>query len=266
MDNEVSRPGVTAILLAGSRPGPDPLAMAAGVTLKTLIPIAGEPMINRPARVLVDHPMVEKLVVLTQSAQPFLDDPATRWLGEHPRIRFETSGRGIASSLLPLLERADVTLPWLVTTADHVLLNAAMIDQFVTQAGGRDIAVAMVERQTLLARYPNSRRTWLKFRDGWWSGANLFWFGSAKAARIVRLWQEVEQDRKKGWKVIAAFGPAALLGALTRVGTLRGGIVRVGKRFGLAAELVVMDQPEACIDADKSEDIVLIEKILARRP
>lgn len=265
MDNSNSHPGITAILLAGSRPGVDPLAAAAGVGLKTLIPVAGQAMINRPARALVDHSAIERLVILTQSPQPFLDDPATRWLGEHPKIRFEESGRGIASSLLPLLERADIGLPLLVTTADHVLLDAAMLDQFVAQAWGQDIAVAMVERTTLLARYPHSRRTWLKFRDGWWSGANLFWFGSAKAARIVGLWQEVEQDRKKGWKIIAAFGPVALLGAVTRIGTLRGGIARVGKRFGLTARLVAMDQPEACIDADKPDDIVLIEEILAAR-
>jgi GTP:adenosylcobinamide-phosphate guanylyltransferase len=265
MDKSASHPGITAILLAGSRPGVDPLAAAAGVTLKTLIPVGGEAMINRPARALVDHPAIGRLIILTQSPQPFLDDPATRWLGEHPDICFEESGQGIASSLLPLLERPDIGLPLLVTTADHVLLDAAMLDRFVAQARGSDIAVALVERATLLARYPQSRRTWLKFRDGWWSGANLFWFGSAKAARIVGLWREVEQDRKKGWKIIAAFGPIALLGAATRMSSLRGGIVRVGKRFGLAARLVAMDQPEACIDADKPDDILLIEAILADR-
>jgi GTP:adenosylcobinamide-phosphate guanylyltransferase len=258
-------PGITAILLAGSRPGVDPLAAAAGVALKTLIPVAGDAMINRPARALLAHPAIARLVILTQSPDPFLADPATRWLGEHPDVRFETSGRGIASSLLPLLDRPDMALPLLVTTADHVLLDAAMLDQFVAQALGADIAVAMVERTGLLARYPQSRRTWLKFRDGWWSGANLFWFGSTKARSIIALWQEVEQDRKKGWKILAAFGPLALLGAVLRISTLRGGIARVGRRFGLVARLVAMAQAEACIDADKPDDILLIEAILADR-
>jgi hypothetical protein len=134
------------------------------------------------------------------------------------------------------------------------------------EAAGADIAVAMVERRTLLARYPDSRRTWLKFRDGWWSGANIFWFGSSRARSVVALWQEVEQDRKKGWKILSAFGPLALLGAVLRISTLRGGIARVGRRFGLTARLVAMDKAEACIDADKPEDVVLIEQILAKRP
>ncbi|NWK96021.1 4-diphosphocytidyl-2C-methyl-D-erythritol synthase [Sphingobium lactosutens] len=254
---------VTAILLAGARPIPDPLAVAAGVPVKPLAPVGGEPMINRPARALLDHPAIGQMVVLTQRPDVFVADPATAWLSTHPRVRFETGGQGIASSLLALMEQGGLPFPLLLTTADHVLLDLAMLDQFVAEAQGADIAVAMVERATLLARYPESRRTWLKFRDGWWSGANIFWFGSAKARPVIALWQEVEQDRKKGWKILSAFGPFALIGALLRILTLRGGIARIGRRFGLTARLVAMDSPEACIDADKPADVTLIESILA---
>ncbi|MFZ2997321.1 nucleotidyltransferase family protein [Sphingobium sp.] len=258
-------PPITAILLAGSRPGADPLAVAMGVSIKPLAPVAGEAMINRPARALLAHRAVGQVIVLTQSSAPFAADPATAWMTDHPRIRFEASGAGIASSLIALLDRGDVPFPMLVTTADHVLLDGAMLDQFVAEAQGSDIAVAMVDRTTLLARYPQSRRTWLKFRDGWWSGANIFWFGSAKAQPVIALWQEVEQDRKKGWKILSAFGPVALVGALLRISTLRGGIARVGRRFNLTARLVAMAQAQACIDADKLSDVELIEQIIAQK-
>jgi GTP:adenosylcobinamide-phosphate guanylyltransferase len=256
---------VTAILLAGARPIPDPLAIAAGVPVKPLAPVGGEPMINRPARTLLDHPAIGRLIVLTQRPDVFAADPATAWLADHPRVRFERGGQGIAASLLALMAAGDLPFPLLLTTADHVLLDGRMLDQFVGEAQGADIAVAMVERKTLLARYPESRRTWLKFRDGWWSGANIFWFGSAKARPVIALWQEVEQDRKKGWKIVSAFGPFALIGALLRILTLRGGIARMGRRFGLIARLVAMNSAEACIDADKPADVTLIEAILAGR-
>ncbi len=261
----MTTPPVTAVLLAGSRPTPDPLAVAAGVPVKPLVPVAGLPMIDRPARALLAHPAVGQIIILTQRPDLYAADPATAWLALEPRIRFETGGQGIAASLLDLIERPEIRFPLLLTTADHVLLDAAMLDQFTGKAQGADVAVAMVERRTLLARYPASSRTWLKFRDGWWSGANLFWFGSGKARRIIALWLEVEQDRKKGWKILAAFGPLALLGAVLRISTLRGGIARVGRRFGLTARLVAMDAPEACIDADKPDDIVQIEAILAQK-
>ena len=44
---------ITAILLAGSRPGVDPLAERAGVAAKALVPIGGQPMIDRPLRALL---------------------------------------------------------------------------------------------------------------------------------------------------------------------------------------------------------------------
>ncbi len=262
--SEPASPNVTAVLLAGVRPIPDALAEAAGVKAKPLVPVAGEPMINYPARALLAHPAIGRVLILTQSPALYAANPATAWLGDHPKVVFETGGAGIASSLLALMDRADSPFPLLMTTADHVLLDRAMLDQFIAQATGADIAVAMVERETLLARYPASRRTWFKFRDGWWSGANIFWFGSAKARPVIALWQDVEQDRKKGWKILAAFGPFALIGAALRLLTLRGGIARIGRRFGLVARLVAMDRAEACIDADKGEDVALIEQILAR--
>ena len=256
---------ITAILLAGSRPGSDPLAQAAGVAVKPLAPVAGEPMINRPARALLSHPAIGRVLILTQTPELYAAHAATAWLAEHSGVRFEKSAGGIASTLIGLLDRGDPPFPLLVTTADHVLLDRDMLDQFVAEASGADLAMAMVERTTLLASYPGSRRTWLKFRDGWWSGANLFWFGSARVRPVVSLWQEVEQDRKKGWKILAAFGPVALLGALLRILTLRGGVARIGRRFGLSARLVAMAKAEACIDADKVEDVTLIEQILAAR-
>ena len=256
---------IVAILLAGSRPGTDPLAQAAGVAIKPLAPVAGEPMINYPARALLSHPAVGKLLILTQTPDLLTDHPATAWIASHPKTMFEKSGAGIASTLMTLIDRPGMTFPLLVTTADHVLLDSDMLDQFVGEAKGADLAVAMVERATLLARYPASRRTWLKFRDGWWSGANLFWFGGPQVRPVLALWQEVEQDRKKGWKILSAFGPVVLLGALLRILSLRAGIARVGRRFGLAARLVAMARAEACIDADKVDDVILIERILAER-
>lgn len=265
-----SATGLTAILLAGSRPGRDPIADAAGVPAKPLARVGGLPMIDRPARALLAHPAIGRLVILTQQADLFAADEATRWLAEHPAVTFARSGSGISQSLLDLLDDGQMPrplpLPLLVTTADHVLLDAAMLDQFIAAAQGADLAVGLVERTTLLAHYPQSRRTWLKFRDGWWSGANLFWLGSDRVRTALALWRTVEQDRKKGWRVIAAFGPLLLVGALLRLYTLAGGIRRAGRRLGLNARLVPMAQAEACIDADKPEDIILIETILASRP
>lgn len=251
---------ITAIVMAGSRPGPDPLLDGSGVATKALLPIAGEAMLVHVVRALRASPRVGAITVLAQNSRSLAADPA---LVAFEDVRFADSGQGISASLAAALPDDDA--PVLVTTADNVLLTPSMIAEFLDGAADSDVAVAMVERTVLLARYPESRRTWLKFRGGWWSGANLFRLRGRRARPLLDFWGRIERDRKKGIKIIAAFGPALLIGVLLRLLTIHQGVARAGRRFGVKARIVPMSAAEACIDADKPEDIVLIEKIMRDR-
>ncbi len=255
--------GLDIIVLAGSRPGPDPLRDAYGVATKALIPIAGEPMLSRTLRPLLARGDVGRVTVLAQQLDILRADPGLGWAVADPRMRFAGSGAGISQSLLDLQAAGEMRFPTILTTADNVLLSGAMLDALVAGARGHDLAVAMVERRVLRARYPESRRTWLRFAGGAWSGANLFWLGSERALEAVRLWRGIEQDRKKGRRVIGAFGPLLLALAMLRVMSLPCALAWAGRRLGLDAVLVPLAEAEACIDADKPEDIALIERILA---
>lgn len=255
----------TIIILAGSRPGRDPLAAAAGVPIKALVPVGGRPMIDAVARTVLAHPLVGTVVVMAQQPEILTQNPQTQWLAYEERIVFAESGGGISQSLLDWTGANPSAFPLLVTTADHVLLTGAMIDAFIAGTGDADIAAAMVERRVMMCAYPESRRTWLRFRGGAWSGANLFWLGSPRAARVLEKWREIERNRKKGWKIVLAFGPVLLLCAALRLLSIGGAIARAGRRLGVSARIVPMPMAEACIDADKPEDIVLIERILAGR-
>ena len=254
----------TALLLAGQRPGTDPLAAHFGETWKALVEVGGEPMLSRVARALLASPSIDRIVVLAQSPEALTARPGTAWLASESRIAFTASVASISQSVSNVAGRA---APWpvLVTTADHALLTPEMVEDFVAAAGDADIAVALVERRTLLARYPGNRRTWLKFRGGAYSGANLFALTGERARAALDLWARVEQDRKKGWKLVAAFGPWLLLRALTRTITLHAGLAAAGRRLGLSARAVVLPQAEAAIDVDKPADHKLAEAILTAR-
>ena len=256
---------ITAIILAGSRPGRDPLAAAAGVPTKALVPIAGRPMVDHVTRTLLSHPRIGTIVLMAQQPEMLAQDPQTAWLAREERIVLSPSGGGISQSLLDWTGANPSAFPLLVTTADNVLLTGEMIDAFIAGVAEADIAAAMVERRVLMRAYPDSRRTWLRFRGGAWSGANLFWLGSPRAARVLEKWREIEQDRKKGWKIVLAFGPVLLLAAALRLLTVHRAIARAGRILGVRARIVPMPIAEACIDADKPEDIVLIERIIAKR-
>lgn len=224
-------------------------------------------MLDRVVRTLTDHPRIATVAILSQQGQDGLaTHPQTAWIAGHPQVRFVNSGSGISQSILDAIESKAITLPVLVTTVDNVLMNSMIIDAFLHGIDpASDVAVAMVERTTLLAAYPHSRRTWLRFRGGAYSGANLFWLASARARGALNLWRSVEQDRKKGWKILSLFGPALLAGAALRMLSIHSATKRAGARLGLQAQVVALPIAEACIDADKAEDVMLIEQILAAR-
>lgn len=249
--------GWTALLLAGSRPGGDPFAESNGVKAKALIPVAGEPMIARPVRALLENARISQVRVLAQDGA--LLAPA---LPSDARLTVEESGATIAATLEAILADPTTHYPLLVTTADHALLDGAMIEDFCAHAAGADVAIGLVERRPLMARLPQTKRTWIGFRGGAYSGANLFAFGSAKAALAVGLWREVEQDRKKGWKLLTALGLPGLLG-LARLRTLDQTLGAMGRKLGISLRSVQLANPLAAVDVDKPADLVLVEAILA---
>lgn len=250
----------SALLLAGSRP---PLRSDKRDRLdgtKARILVRGEPMILRPLRALLESRQIGEVSILTQdiaSLKPVIPPD--------PRVRFAKSNSTIAATIAALIERGDINYPALVTTADHALLDPAMVDHFTRESQGADLAIGVVDRRVVDARFPQTRRTWIGFRGASYTGANLFALGSARAANAVERWRSVEQDRKKGLQVLSALGPSLLLGAVLKLRTLHQSASAVGRKLGLTVRIVEFTDPKAAIDVDKDADLTLVEAILAGR-
>ncbi|HEV2567310.1 nucleotidyltransferase family protein [Sphingomonas sp.] len=246
---------ITAIILAGERPGGDPLAREAGYPAKALIPLHGEPLVRRVAEAASQVAEIGSIRVLAQ--QPDLIAPALAGTG----AAVGRSEATIAQTIRSLL--ADGATRLLVTTADNALVTDDMLSHFLAHATEVDVAVGLVERNTLLARFPESRRTWLRFRGGAYSGANLFWVKDAAVLPLLDLWAEVEQQRKRASAIIGMLGPALSIGVGLRLLSLDQAMARAGKRFGLDIRGVPLPFAEACIDIDKMDDLHLATAILA---
>jgi CTP:molybdopterin cytidylyltransferase MocA len=78
------------------------------------------------------------------------------------------------------------------------------------------------------------------------------------------LWREVEQDRKKGWRLLLALGWPGLLGLL-RMRTLDQTLAAMGRKLGLTLRAVRLDDPLAAVDVDKPQDYELVSAMLERR-
>ncbi len=253
--------GWTAVLLAGSRPGGDAFAQAQGVALKAQVPVAGVPMIARVAETLLSCSAIARIVVLTQ--EPELLRPL---LPPSPRIGLERSQATIAATVRRFAETDLAPWPLFVTTADHALLTSDTVAAFLEQVTVRhDVAVGVVAKAVVRRRFPDNRRTWLRFGDGDFTGANLFALTGPRALAAIGFWAEVEQDRKKGWRLVAKLGPGLLVRTLLRRVSLQGAMDAAGARLGVRLHAVALDNPLAAVDVDKASDLELATAVLEGR-
>ncbi|HMJ93340.1 MAG TPA: HAD-IB family phosphatase [Allosphingosinicella sp.] len=255
----------SAVLLAGTRSERDPLAAQFQVGMKALVPVAGAPMIGHVVRTLAASPSIGRILILAQDLE-LLRGGDLSWIADMPQVELCVSGSGIADSLVQVVGTAAAPYPVLVTTADHPLLTVDMIEYFIRKSAHSDISLGVVDRQLLSRSYPKSRRTWLHFADGDYTGANLFSVRTDRAADGLRVLAKAETHRKSQLRLLRHFGPGLALGALTRTLSLHEVVDRGGGRFGLKAATVVMPFAEAGIDVDRPDDHELAERILSERP
>ena len=255
-------PPYTALVLAGTRPGGDPLAAHAGVSHKALIEVGGVPMLLRVLRALAASPAVSRIVVVIDRAEVMAGFPP---VGKPVTVMPAASGpsASVAAAL------ASEGMPLLVTTADHALLQADWVDEFVaaTQRDPRaDAFAALARRESVLAAAPDTARTWLRFADGAFSGCNLFLLRGAAASGLVALWQQLEAERKRPLTLLRRLGLAYVLRYRLGWLTLPQALARLGRLARARLSPVVLADGRAAIDVDKPVDLELVRRLIGAAP
>jgi GTP:adenosylcobinamide-phosphate guanylyltransferase len=245
----------SALILAGSRGPADPVARAAGVALKAFAPVAGRPMIEHVTDALRAVPEIGDIAASIPPEAPPL--PAGV-------LRFD-AGPGPSASALAAFDRLGP--PLLVTAADHPLLTPAMIADLLAAAGasGSDAVAAVCPRAAVEAAGNPAPRTWIRFSDGAVSGANLFALATPRARGAILLWQRLETERKRPWRMAWRIGPATLGRYLA--GRLDGAAAAraLGQAAGCSAAFALIHHPDAAHDVDSAEDIAFAEMRLRAR-
>jgi GTP:adenosylcobinamide-phosphate guanylyltransferase len=259
-------PPFTAVVLAGDRSVGDPVARAAGVNSKSLTPVGGRPMVLR---------VIDALEAARESEGIILCGPAKSTVEGEKELRvridcgmvkwMESQATPSSSTYHALLSLPDST-PVLVTTSDHALLTAEMVDYFCSGArqSNKDVVVGLARHESVTAAYPETKRTAIPLADGSYCSCNLFAFLTSEARSAAHFWRRVERQRKKTLRVIAGFGWLNFLLYVLKRPTLAQGLELISRRLGLRAGAVVLPFPEAAVDVDTLSDWKLVESIVAR--
>lgn len=260
----MSRDGLTLLVLAGKRDGAsDPLAVAAGVSHKCLVPIAGRPLIAHVLEVVGDAPQVGEIIVSIDAAATIADLPEVRQLVADGRLRIAEARHNLVDSVVDAL--ADAAFPAVVTTADNVLLTAQAIADINRRPHDADVRVAMARRENVLAAHPEGQRRFYRFRSSEYSNCNLYWLGNRAALDAVEIFRGGGQFAKHPARIVAAFGLVNLLRLRLGWDSLGGAFARLSRRFGLTLHPVLMADGALAIDVDNERTHRIAGELLARR-
>lgn len=255
-----------AIVLAGDRGPNDPLVQrfdAGGC--KAMLKIGGVAMLERVLHALQLARSVQGIAIVgppreqlasSASISALLQEAAIDW---HPPLATPSRSAFQALQALPAEQ------PVLLTTADHPLLTAQIVDNFCSASLARsvDVCIGLAPYELVHKAIPTMHKTVLRFKDGEYCGCNLFAFLTPKGRTAAQQWQQVERQRKSPLRVLRLLGVKAVcqyaLGQLTLAGALAG----LSKRLGLRVGAVLLQDAHAAIDVDSIDDYELVQKQFA---
>lgn len=253
------------LVLAGRRASSlDPLAAAAGVTHKSLVPVAGVPMVGR---------------VLKTIAAAFPDAPIHLSVEDFDVVAAETTVARLSAEgrIVPVEAQHNIVdsviaaagttgFPLVITTADNVLLTPEALHGLVAEGakGEADAIVVMAEKTDIRAAHPDGQRRFYEFKDGGFSNCNLFWLGSERALRATDSFREGGQFAKYPARIVKAFGLINLIRFRLGIDPIHRAFRAISRRFGVRVVPWIVSDGRLAIDVDNERTHRVAEEIIAR--
>jgi GTP:adenosylcobinamide-phosphate guanylyltransferase len=262
--------GLDALVLAGRRAGEDPFAARHGATHRALIEVRGIPMLERVLAALRAVPRIRRIAISTDAPEELGACRAIAARLAAGDVSLLRAAGSPAQSVLAALDEPGpgrAAPPLLLTTADHALLQPEMVERVLDAAAdsSADLVAAFVPADLVRARFPGSRRTYVPFRDGAVSGANLYVLLRPAGIGAVAFWRRSEAIRKRPWRLAGLLGPGALLRFALRRPELDTAMRELSRAAGARIEAIRLPFAEAAVDVDREADLELAERILAAR-
>ena len=268
MDDTGQQPRFQALVLAGDRGATDPLLAQSEACCKAMIEIDGTPMVLRVLAALDAAESIDGRMLSGPKPEQLAIEPGVGRLVESGEIDWCEPRTTPSTSASHAMEQLDRDTPILITTADHPLLSAQIIDHFCRESGASDadLTVGLAPHSQVQQAFPEMKKTVLRFRDGHYCGCNLFAFLTPGARGFASHWRQVESDRKNPLKMIRLLGWGAVIRYLLGYLTLEEALERLSRKFRLRIRAVILPYAEAAVDVDSVRDHYIVqEKLTSRR-
>ena len=255
---------MNAIVTAGGITRPqDALYPLIGGGFKSMLEINGRPMVQYVLDALAGSARVERILVVGLPLSNYLES-------SRPVLRMEDRGDMVANILAGAREISTLdpaARHCLVVSADIPAINSAMVDWLIDQIEQHDdeIIYNVIERKVMEARYPGSRRTYVRLKDLEVCGGDMNAIRLSLAASDNPLWDRLIEARKSPMRQAALIGYDTLFWLLLRRLSLSEAQRAVSERLGIRARALLCPFAEMGMDVDKPFQLEIMRKDLAVR-
>jgi len=153
----------------------------------------------------------------------------------------------------------------LLLTVDVPLITAQHLLDIVAQAHElkADGFWPIVERKVVEQRFPTTKRTYVRTRQGTFTGGNAFYLKPSLLRDNRKLLEKVYRSRKNPLALASVFSSRTLMRVLAGTISLPDLEREFSQRFGAHLRIAPFPHPEIAVDLDKLSDYELIKSLLA---
>ncbi len=253
-----------AIITAGGTFKPDnPLYQQFGIEKKALLPLAGQPMINWVLDALRDSGEIDHMSVVGLKPEELNRDD--------DRLHFADSGSNLVDNVYTALDNLQAHNPTvkklLLFSSDIPLVTPEIVSGFIEECGAQnvDCYYSVVKKEAMEAQFPDSKRTFVPMKDGYFSGGDAFLFDVHAAMGNADLAKSVTSSRKNFLQQAQAIGFGFIIKVLLRRMTAQEAGQHAVKKAGLTGQVVITKYAELGMDVDKLHQYEMIKNILENR-
>ena len=261
MINENATLHYDAIILAGGEISSD-LRKLAPYDSEALILIGKYPMIFYVYKALRKSPLIRNIVI----SGPI--EALRNLFAKEENLYLTDGGENAVDSFINgvnfLKTKNDITEKVLVLPTDIPFITAEAIEDFLSRSrtDDADFYYPLTSKEINEMKFPHVDRTYVKLKEGTYTGGNLFLVRSSRINDMVKIAKQLVARRKNPLAIAQLFGLRLvgqyLLGRLT--------IYNAEKRFAavtnISGKAIISPYAEVGVDVDKPSDLELAQKYL----
>lgn len=233
-----------------------------GTSSKALIQIENKPMVEYLIDTLHETSFISKIVAIVPLSAQY-----ENWAPKvHKVLNADDSFIENVRSGLEYLENVPggCSDRVMVASCDIPLITAKVVEDFVDLCSTIDaeIIYPIIPRDVVERRYPETKRTYAKMKEGYFTGGNIMLVRPSAVLKNYELVKKAYALRKSPLKLSRELGPKFIMKFLTNSLSVTEAEERVGELLNAKSRAVIIPHPEIGIDVDKVEDLELIQKIL----